>query len=366
MFQQLQQQQQQSRDRNKNMIANNQLQSTRHQIKSTVQSSRKSQQRSGKSDSGPSASMMTDEQRRMTFQDIDDGTQNFVDVILAGDNMEKVLRAMIAESRHTNDIGWLPSVRFDEDDIRLRRVSRIKSLVDQYLDEDAKQKKMVYITNMCVSRNNGHNHFCALWIDKTKRTVELWDSATSGTDRSQFTDLFTDGATFLLKDPTTSTQWANSIKRVTSTTDEYSFQHGGGFKGDYMSVLYQNVYCHTWTLYYLELRVFGLDSLKIGCARSSHPLIPLMIIKLYAQCVLAKLGQNPQDKKFAGLKYIWNKKDNFAVRLPTLNTSCSVLQHKKYACSPCAGKCCARRVFDTVIHSDVFTAPLKCRRIVFT
>ena len=209
------------------------------------------------------------------------------------------------------------------------------------------------IGNLAVSKNNGQNHYCAFWVDKVKKVVEVWDSATSGIYGSAFTKLFRHAAELLFLDTFPfSTKWANKIIVKRSTSSVYSFQHGGGYLGKNRSLLSQNIYCHTWTLFYLELRLFNQTPAKIGCGRGSHPWTPLMTIKLYAQCLLRRMNKNVSDPAYKGLFYIWDDQNKKARTLPILHVDGQ------------AGKMCAMRVEETVLKSKKFYKPtIRCEHL---
>ena len=287
----------------------------------------------------------------ITYQDIADGTENFVNTLFEDNNMEMILRRMIQESHQEKIFGWLPSSRLDEDDIVNGTPSVISKIVQKYLRQDSIQKKDKYVANLAVSKNNGQNHYCAFWIDKIRRRVNVWDSAASGYYGSVFTSLFKKAAYLLFKDPKTSTRWVDIVYKVPSTSDGFSFQHGGGYLGKSHSLLSQNIYCHTWTLFFLELRLNGLTPAKIGCVRGSHPLLPLIIIKLYAQCLLKRMSKQPSQMRYVGLKYIWNNEQKIAIRLPTIT-------HYKI---PRPGVFCAKRVVETALKSKYYSIPPKCK-----
>lgn len=289
----------------------------------------------------------------ITYQTISDGTENFVNTLFEGENMEKILQRMIIESKQQDNFGWLPSSRLDEDDIIYETPSVISNIVQRYLKQDNLQKKNNYVANMAVSKNNGQNHYCAFWINKLTRKVHVWDSATSANQDSAFTNLFKKSAYLLFKHPTKSTKWADIIHKSPSTTDRFSFQHGGGYLGEPRSLLSQNIFCHTWTLFFLELRLNGETPLKIGCTRGSHPLLPLMIIKLYAQCLLVRMGKQ-MSEKYIGLKYVWDNEHNVAITLPSLIPRQN---------GP--GMFCGKRVVETALKSKYYIPPLMCKNILY-
>ena len=224
----------------------------------------------------------------ITYTTIVNGTSNYVNTLFEGNNMEKIMREMIRESKRENDVGWLPSSRLDEEDIDKKNMQALSRITERYLLQDIKQQKPTYIANLAVSKTNGQNHYCAFWIDKNKRVVKIWDSATSAHRTSAFSILFTKAATLIFKDPRYSTRWADVISNVKSTTNYLSFQHGGGYLGTRKSLLAQNIFCHTWTLFFLELSLNKKTPTHIGCVRGTHPLLPLITIKLYAQCLFEK------------------------------------------------------------------------------
>lgn len=291
----------------------------------------------------------------ITYSIIVDGTSNYVDTLFEGNNMEKILREIIAESGRSAEVGWLPSSRLDQNDIEMENQVSLFRITQKYLNQDMLQQKKIYIANLAVSKNNGHNHYCAFWIDKVKRVVKIWDSATSASRDSAFTRLFKKAATLIFKDEQHSTRWADVIQKVTSTTDYLSFQHGGGYLGTPKSLLSQNIFCHTWTLFFLELSLNKKTPKSIGCVRGTHPLLPLIIIKLYSQCLLNRMSKNMSDK-YVGLKYVWDTYNQKAIRLPILKPLNN--PNPKYFY-------CAKRVVATAINSIYYVTPKKCKNIVF-
>ncbi len=298
----------------------------------------------------------------ITWQEVAAGTENFVDTLFEGDNVEKIFRDMIHQAHKEKEIGWLPSSRLDEDDINDGTPEAISKIVARYrgrvseFDKKSKQTnqpiKEIYITNLAVSKNNGQNHYCAFWINKKKRFVRIWDSASSGLYGSSFSVLFRKSAELLFtKNKSGGLGWADNICKVSSTSDGSSFQYGGGFFGKYRSILAQNVYCHTWTLFFLELRLLGSTAAKIGCIRGSHYLIPLMLIKLYSQCLLRRMSKQMSDK-YKGLLYIWDDKKQEVFVLPKLQKG-----------TP--GVSCAQRAVDTAkSQSSIFHKTHQCKNII--
>ena len=262
----------------------------------------------------------------MNYEKIADGTENFVDKLFENDNMELIMQKMIKESNRQKEVGYLPSTRLTEkeiDDLKSGKLPRAaKDIVALYKHEDNRQKKDVYITNLAVSKTNGQNHYCSFWINKKKKFVNIWDSASSGYRASNFYSLFEQAAKSILKK---NLEWVDKLVKVLSTPDEQSFQHGGGFFGKPKSLLAQNIYCHTWTLFFLELHLFGYSFRQISCFRGNHPLLPLAVIKLYSQCILKRLNVK-MTSKYEGLMYIWDEKDSKAIPLPKMKkgSKCAV------------------------------------------
>lgn len=298
----------------------------------------------------------------ITYEDCAAGTENFVNALFDSHNMEKIMWAMIKESNRQNEIGVLPCRWAHENDINEGMAQganlassankQIMDIIQTYRNADRSQNKPIYITNFVVTKTNDHNHYCAFWIDKKNKFVSVWDSATSRTFESEFTKLFKQAAYLFFAKPGSSLQWATKIFKTTATHDKFSFQIGGGYNSPPGSPQNQNIYCHTWTLFYLELRVNGVTPGQIGCVRGSHWLIPLMIIKLYSQCLLRRMGIR-MSKKYIGLKYVWDKQKQQAIELPKfVPYQCT---HKRTKDS-----FCARQVVEIVESTNYFHLPKSC------
>lgn len=297
---------------------------------------------------------------RITYRDVADATSNYVDTLFTNHNMEYVLREAIRESKKSDKYGWLPSDRMDEDDIVSGSPSVVQNIVSRYLRQDAEQsQKDIYVGNLAVSKNNGQNHYCAFWVDKPKRKVYVWDSATSGLQWSEFTKLFKRAAELLFSTTQAdSTGWVDSVAKVPASSDKHFFQHGGGYYGPARSLLAQNIFCHTWTLFFLELRLNGMSPQSIGCTRGAHPILPLLIIKLYAQCLLRRMGKDPNDIRYRGLQYVWDDENQKALPLPSIVPRTKQMKEAK-------DFFCAKRVVDTAIASSYYVPPKKCRDFLY-
>lgn len=287
---------------------------------------------------------------KITFEQVADGTEAFVDTLFEGNNVEKIMQKMIKESNREKNVGWLPSMRLSEEEVdELRKKQIPKSaqyIVNIYQDYHKKQRKNHYITNLAISKTNGHNHYCSYWIDLLTRKVYIWDSASSGHGGSEFSKFFYDSAYYIF---IVLLKWVDKIINVLSTPDESSFQHGGGFLGKDKSLLAQNIYCHTWTLLFLELHLFGYTFAQISCMRGTSPLLPLTVIKLYAQCLLKRMDKKFQ-KKYEGLKYIWDDKTSSAIKLPEFDGRTQN---------------CAIGAIHTAIESKIFVPLNKCKDILY-
>jgi len=122
---------------------------------------------------------------------------------------------------------------------------------------------LIYVTNFAMSTRLDYHHYCAFWIDTEKKICYFWDSASSDHRSSIFYQLIHDAAYFLFGPP--GLKLVNKFEEVISTPSYYSFQNGGGFYRSYGSELHQNIYCHTWTLFFLELCIYGLYMAEIAC-----------------------------------------------------------------------------------------------------
>jgi hypothetical protein len=291
----------------------------------------------------------------ITYRMVADGTENYVNALFTDHNMEMILREMIRESQRGDEYGWLPASRLDEDDIVRGTPNVIDKIVQRYVEQHRLQNKDKYVTNLAVSKNDGQNHYCALWIDRSKRTVGLWDSATSAFMGSAFTNLFKKAAEILFTHPVMSTAWADRVYKVRATADAHYFQYGGGYLGEARSALAQNIFCHTWTLFFLELRLNGKTPRSIGCVRGSHPLLPLTIIKLYAQCLLTRMGKK-MSGTYVGLKYVWDEIESKAIKLVPLAPNLASNGRRLF---------CAKRVVDTAIRSVNYTATAACSDVIY-
>ena len=114
---------------------------------------------------------------------------------------------------------------------------------------------LIYVINFAMSTRLDYHYYCAFWIDAEKKICYIWDSASSGHCSSIFYQLFHDTAYFLFGLP--GLTLVNKFEEVISIPSHYSFQNRGGFYGSYGSELHQNIYCHIWTLFFLELRIYG-------------------------------------------------------------------------------------------------------------
>jgi hypothetical protein len=292
----------------------------------------------------------------ITYEECAAGTENFVNTLFDSHNMENIMWAMIKESHRENEIGVLPCKWAHENDISEGHGNRvIKDILQSYRQADQSQHKNIYITNFVITKTNRHNHYCAFWVNKKERKVSVWDSATSKTFLSEFTTLFKRAGYLFFKRPVTSLGWADKVIKTTSTHDQFSFQKGGGYLGSRASYLNQNIYCHTWTLFYLELRVNGVTPSQIGCVRGSHWLLPLIIIKLYAQCLLRRLGVR-MSSKYIGLQYVWNKEKQQAIELPRfVPYNCT---HKSL--DNVERMFCAKQAVQLAEHSKYYNLPKSC------
>lgn len=282
-----------------------------------------------------------------SFRFVADGTSNYVDSLFEGSNMETMLRAAIRNSGRENEVGLLSCEGLNEQDVIDMRngitSSRAESNLKAYRDSMQQQhqnKKKVYITNFAMSTLSDWHHYCAYWIEVDKRKMYVWDSASANGVHSVFFPLFYDSARFLFGPPTKGCPNAlnlvdaddGGIVEVISSSNHMSFQNGGGFYGSYGSILHQNIYCHTWTLFFLELHLFGMPFWKIACMRGTHELLPLAVIKVYAQCLLSRIDPNydsDNSKKYEGLKYIWDKFSKH-------NIPCPIFDKNKYKSPSCA------------------------------
>jgi len=302
----------------------------------------------------------------LNYQTIANGTSEFVDTLFSDSNMEKILRQMIRESCKTKSIGWLPCYSLKESDLLSNRNNsstskdKVKFIVNKYREASEKSGnvgKEIYITNFAMSTVSGKNHYCAFWINKVHKILYFWDSATSKYENSEFTKLFRESAKLLFStsnDPS-SLGWVKEIKQLQGTTNETFFQYGGGYLGKRKSLLHQNIFCHTWTLFFLELLLFGMSPKKIGCIRGKNSVIPLMIIKLYAQCLLKRIQtEETKKKKYIGLWYIWDEEHERVIRLPNFSSGTFSAKNPKY--------CCAKNVVDVIVASKNYEFPKNCEK----
>lgn len=307
-----------------------------------------------------------------SFQFAASGTSEYVDALFQKSNMKKVLLNAIHDSGNDSRIGCLSCGSLNENDVIEMRKSgkandEAKMLIETYredIDEyQRKYKKLmpIFVTNFAMSTRIDYHHYCAFWIDTQKKKCYIWDSASSGHKSSIFYQLFHDSAYFLLGPP--GLNLIKEFEEVISTPSHYSFQNGGGFYGSYGSELHQNIYCHTWTLFFLELRIFGLSMAEIACLRGSHPLLPLTLIKMYSQCLLYKLKvvdpkiyptlqEHPQ---YSGLTVVWNSHAE-------KTTPCPTCDYKNV--NTLFGGSCALNAIDIVDKAGLITQSEYCKRLV--
>ena len=293
---------------------------------------------------------------RITFSDIVQGTHNYVMALFHADNMERVLRHMISESGCRGRIGWLPTNTLTEKEIGAGDVEVLARMRQDYKIAMQKQPRTcrVFITNLAVAKTNGQNHYCAFWVDLDSGVVEVWDSATAGTRGSPFSKLFSKAAHQLFVQPPL--QLVTVVRRKPGTPHTLAFQHGGGYYGRHGSLLSQNIFCHTWTLFYLELRLNGYSGKEIGCKRGTHPIFPLLLIKGYARCLLARMGVDVSDATpdYRGLLYIWDDEAGMAIRLPDVKAPTSTETRQ--------GSFCAMKAVQNAMASKYYRQPQICQR----
>ena len=88
----------------------------------------------------------------LTFQDVADGTENFVNTLFAHNNMEMILRCMINQSKKGKNVGWLPSNRLTENEItdtddkimNKNKMMAVSRIVSEYKLQDKEQQKNIY------------------------------------------------------------------------------------------------------------------------------------------------------------------------------------------------------------------------------
>lgn len=201
----------------------------------------------------------------------------------------------------------------------------------------------VLVGTVSFGKTNGHNHYCALWIDVAAGTCDIWDSATSAelAPRSEFSDLFMAATCELVGPAPRGCGWVadcrRNVRHIPATHYGAIFQRDGGYVPTRGSLEYQNIFCHTWTLFFIEFRMRGYSPDEISCLRGKDPRIPLLIIKLYAAALLLRRLHvpHPEDAAAAadadgagtaedllqprhrGLMYIWDADAHAKVHLGT-------------------------------------------------
>lgn len=288
------------------------------------------------------------QERDLNYHTISQGTLNFVDVLFQNHNMFTLMKKMVEETGKSSSIGVLPCYSMDEIDIREN--SYAMELLQKNYASFIDRSKKIYITNFAIGKSNGHNHYCAFWLDMREQTIEIWDSATSKYEDSEFTQLFSKCAYFFfVMNPHLQAKnlAAKKVFLIRGTTDETFFQYQGGYTDVHLAR--QNIFCHTWTLFFLELRLNDISLKKIACLRGSNPLIPFVLIKLYAQCLLVRMGQDIDDPRFEGLRYLYDDDLGKVIILPELST-----RHND--------SCCTQQIVSILLKSKLYTKPDSCTR----
>lgn len=282
--------------------------------------------------------------KTLEYRDIDIGTSGYVAFMQEGKNFETIIKKIIGINN--KNIYGLDSNLFYYDEIN-------ENIVKKYRNKYLKQIKTVrelregkIITILATANEEGEEHYAAYLYDNSQETVEIFDSAIGAGDPSAFEKMFKKLGELLFN-------WIPK-KNVYLVQNKYGcpkfpFQYKGGFVPETIdwdeTYAVQNVYCHTWSLWFLHMRLSGFTSVQIICLRGLTPdrLYPLCIIKQYSRCILYHVFQKSFKKKldfsigtptgslmdsedvsfnlktiYDKLGYIWNKKNQKAFKLPSL------------------------------------------------
>jgi hypothetical protein len=268
--------------------------------------------------------------------------------------MEHILELAIRAADREDEMGVLPCEGLPEKSlIDARKHHKMDEellfTMNAYAKANEEQNKSIYVTNLAISTRKDHHHYCAYWIDMKKRKLFLWDSASSAYRSSTFYWCFYDTAYFIFQE---GLKWIDQIETVITTPNMYSFQNGGGFYGQYASFLHQNIYCHTWTLFFLELHIHGMPLWEIACLRGSHELLPLVMIKMYAECLLKRIflfkGELPES--YRGLEMVWDPDAKKEIPCPEYNDTLN-------------RKSCALNAIEIILKAGLLRPTEQCKKL---
>lgn len=321
-----------------------------------------------KSSAAAAAAAVAEENEEDLWYDIVSSTHAYTDELFAPGGMTHVLLHARRDARIPDRgvIGILPSVSANEahfthpspppltrqqqqqggrtvppiQQYRREHAATLAAHVRRWREAAADQgSPPVLVGTVSFGKTNGHNHYCALWIDVAAGTCDIWDSATSAelAPRSEFSDLFMAATCELVGPAPRGCGWVadcrRNVRHIPATHYGAIFQRDGGYVPTRGSLEYQNIFCHTWTLFFIEFRMRGYSPDEISCLRGKDPRIPLLIIKLYAAALLLRRLHvpHPEDAAAAaaataedllqprhrGLMYIWDADAHAKVHLGT-------------------------------------------------